>query len=185
MKKLLSTGILNLGLLLICSNAFSDLSGYGEVKLNQFNIGEFEKYLSDKIHNKKAGHQRSGTGLVFAITLDGSDSGYYYCFKGNNCDANSALTDTIRHCEKNAKKNSGKKMKCRIFAKKRVITWDGLNKKVPKDVNVKDFLDKLGLVSHETAPTNIDEEQLNQLKSLLEQGIISQEEYDDAIKAIQ
>ena len=59
-----------------------------------------------------------------------------------------------------------------------------LNKKVPKDVNVKDFLDQLGLVSHETAPTNIDEEQLNQLKSLLEQGIISQEEYDDATKAI-
>ena len=60
-----------------------------------------------------------------------------------------------------------------------------MNKKVPKDVNVKDFLDQLGLVSHETAPTNIDEEQLNQLKSLLEQGIMSQEEYDDAIKAIQ
>ena len=52
-------------------------------------------------------------------------------------------------------------------------------------MNVKDFLDQLGLVSHETAPTNIDEEQLNQLKSLLEKGIISQEEYDDAIKAIQ
>ena len=52
-------------------------------------------------------------------------------------------------------------------------------------MNVKDFLDQLGLVSYETAPTNIDEEQLNQLKSLLELGIITQEEYDDAIKAIQ
>jgi hypothetical protein len=182
MKKLL--GIIISGLF-ICSNAFSDLNGYGEVKLNQYNVNEFEHYLSDGIHDKNAGHQRSGTGLVFAITLDGSDSSYYYCFKGNDCNANLSLSDTIRHCEKKAKKNSGKKMKCRIFAKKRVITWDGLNKKVPKDVNVKDFLDQLGLVSHETAPTNIDEEQLNQLKSLLEQGIISQEEYDDAIKAIQ
>ena len=182
MKKLL--GII-ISSLFICSNAFSDLNGYGEVKLNQYNVNEFEHYLSDGIHDENAGHQRSGTGLVFAITLDGSDSGYYYCFKGNVCNANQALLDTIRLCEKKAKKNSGKKKKCRIFANKRVITWDGLNKKVPKDVNVKDFLNQLGLVSHEKPPTNIDEEQLNQLKSLLEQGIISQEEYDDAIKAIQ
>ena len=182
MKKLL--GII-ISSLFICSNAFSDLNGYGEVKLNQYNVNEFEHYLSDGIHNKNAGHQRSGTGLVFAITLDGSDSGYYYCFKGNDCDPNISLSNTIRYCEKKAKKNSGKKMKCRIFAKKRVITWDGLNKKVPKDVNVKDFLNQLGLVSHEKPPTNIDEEQLNQLKSLLELGIISQEEYDEAKKAIQ
>ena len=184
MKKLLCTGILNLGLLLSC-NAYSDTNSYGEVKLNQYNVNEFEHYLSDGIHDKNAGHQRSGTGLVFAITLDGSDSGYYYCFKGNDCNANLSLAGTISHCEKNAKKYSGEKKKCRIFAKKRTITWDGLNKKVPKDVNVRDFLDQLGLVSHETAPANIDEEQLKQLKSLLEQGIMSQDEYDEAIKAIQ
>ena len=171
--------------LMLSSNVHADLNGHGEVKLNQYNIGEFEKYLSDGIHNKDAGSERSGEGLVFAITLDGTDSGYYYCHKGKSCVADANLIDTINFCEKKAKKFSGKKMKCRIFAKKRVITWDGLNKKVPKDVNVKDFLDQLGLVSHETAPTNIDEEQLNQLKSLLEKGIISQEEYDDAIKAIQ
>ena len=167
------------------SNAFSDLNGYGEVKLNLYNVNEFERYLSDSTHDKRAGHQRSGTGLVFAISLDGSDSGYYYCFKGNDCNPNENLIGTIKHCEKKAKKNSGKKKVCRIFAKKRIITWDGLNKKVPKDVNVKNFLDQLGFVSHEVAPTNFDEEQLNQLKSLLEQGIMSQEEYDEAIKKSQ
>ena len=182
MKKILGIVVLSL---FFYSNAFSDLNGYGEVKLNLYNVYEFEKYLSDTVHNKKGGHQRSGEGLVFAITLDGSDSGYYYCFKGNDCNANQSLIDTIKHCEKNAKKNSGKKIKCKIFAKKRTITWDGLNKKVPKDVNVKDFLDQLGFVSHEVAPTNIDEEQLNQLKSLLEQGIMSKEEYDEAIKKSQ
>ena len=182
MKKLLGIVVLNL---LLSSNVHADLNGYGEVKLNQYNIGEFEKYLSDEIHNKNAGSQRSGKGLVFAITLDGTDSGYYYCHKGKSCVADANLLDTISFCEKKAKKNSGKKQTCRIFAKNRTITWDGLNKKVPQDANIKDFLDQLGLVSHETAPTNIDEEQLNQLKSLLEQGIMSQEEYDDAIKAIQ
>lgn len=171
--------------LFICSNAYSDLNGYGEVKLNQYNVNQFENYLSDRIQNKDAGYARSGKGLVFAITLDGTDSGYYYCHKGKSCVAEANLLDTISFCEKKAKKNSGKKQTCRIFAKNRTITWDGLNKKVPKDANIKIFLDQLGLVSHETAPTNIDEEQLNQLKSLLEQGIMSQEEYDDAIKAIQ
>lgn len=181
MKKVL---VIVFSSLFFYSNAFSDLNGYGEVKLNPYNVNEFEHYLSDTIHNKKGGHQRSGSGLVFAITLDGSDSGYFYCFRGNDCDANRRLIDTIKHCEKKAKKFSGKKKKCRIFAKKRIITWNGLNKKVPKDANVKSFLDQLGFVSHEVPPTNIDEEQLNQLKSLLEQGILSQEEYDEAIKEI-
>ena len=171
--------------LLLSGNAYADLNGYGEVKLNQYNVNQFEKYLSDRIHDKDGGLNKRGTGLVFAITLDGADSGYYYCFKGNDCNLNISLADTIQHCQKKAKKNSGKKQTCRIFAKKRTIVWDGLNKKVPKGVNVKDFLDELGLVSHEVAPTNIDEEQLKQLKSLLDSGIMTQEEYDEAIKAIQ
>ena len=182
MQKIL--GIVVLGLLL-SGNANADLNGYGEVKLDLYNVNEFERYLSDGIHNKDGGHQRSGKGLVFAITLDGADSGYYYCFQGNDCNANSFFTDAISHCEKKAKKYSGEKKTCRIFAKKRTIVWDGLNKKVPKGVDVKDFLDELGLVSHEVAPTNIDEEQLKQLKSLLDLGVMTQEEYDEAIKAIQ
>ena len=182
MKKLL--GIVVLGLLL-SGNAYADLNGSGEIKLNQFNVNEFEHYLSDGIHDKNGGAQRSGKGLVFAISLDGADSGYYYCFQGRICEANNSITDTISYCQRNAKKHSGEKKKCRIFAKKRTIVWDGLNKKVPKGVNVKNFLDELGLVSHEVAPTNIDEEQLKQLKSLLDLGVMTQEEYDEAIKAIQ
>ena len=182
MKKLL--GIIVLGLLFNL-NSYADFNGYGEVKLNQYNVNQFEKYLSDGIHNKDGGLKKRGTGLVFAITLDGADSGYYYCFKGNDCNINISLADTIQHCQKKAKKNSGEKQTCRIFAKKRTIVWDGLYKKVPKGVNVKDFLDELGLVSHEVAPTNIDEEQLKQLKSLLDLGIMTQEEYDEAIKATQ
>ena len=53
MKKLL--GIIVLGLML-GGNAYADLNGYGEIKLNQFNVNEFEHYLSDGIHDKNAGH---------------------------------------------------------------------------------------------------------------------------------
>ena len=171
--------------LFIQNNLFADLIGFGEIKLNQYNVNKFEKYLSETIHDKKGGHKQSGIGLVFAISEDGQDSGYYYCFKGDSCNPDRALTDTIRHCERNAKKNSGVKKKCRIFAKKRKIVWNGLNKTVPKGFDVKQFLDELGLVSHEKPPENIEEEQIKQLKSLLNQGIINQEEYEEAIKAIQ
>ena len=182
MKKFLVLIVLGL---LFNLNSYADFNGYGEVKLNQYNVNEFEHYLSDEIHGSKSTQKKYGTGLVFAITLDGTDSGYYYCHKGDDCNPGRSITDAIRHCEKKAKKNSGEKQTCRIFAKKRTIVWDGLNKKVPKGVNVKDFLDELGLVSHEVAPTNIDEEQLKQLKSLLDSGIMTQEEYDEAIKAVQ
>lgn len=164
---------------------FADIIGFGEIKLNQYNVNRFEKYLSETIHDSKAGHQKSGTGLVFAITEDGQDSGYYYCFKGNSCNPGRVITDTIRHCEKKAKKNSGVKKRCKIFAKKRKIVWNGLNKTVPKGFDVKQFLDELGLVSHEKPPENIEEEQIKQLKSLLKQGIINQNEYDEAIESIQ
>ena len=87
--------------------------------------------------------------------------------------------------KKKAKKNSGVKKRCKIFAKKRKIVWNGLNKTVPKGFDVKQFLDELGLVSHDKPPENIEEEQIKQLKSLLNQGIINQEEYEEAIKAIQ
>lgn len=171
--------------LFIQNNLFADIIGFGEVKLNQYNVNKFEKYLSETVHDKKGGHNQSGVGLVFAISEDGQDSGYYYCFKGNDCNADMALTDTLRLCERNVKKSSGVKKKCKIFAKKRKIVWNGLNKTVPKGFDVKEFLDELGLVSHEKPPENIEEEQIKQLKSLLKQGIINQNEYDEAMKAIQ
>ena len=90
--------------LFIQNNLFADIIGFGEIKLNQYNVNRFEKYLSETIHDSKAGHQKSGTGLVFAITEDGQDSGYYYCFKGNSCNPGRVITDTIRHCEKKSKK---------------------------------------------------------------------------------
>ena len=71
MKKIL--GIVVLGLLL-SGNAYADLNGYGEVKLNQYNVNEFEHYLSDGIHGSKSTQKKYGTGLVFAITLDGTVS---------------------------------------------------------------------------------------------------------------
>ena len=80
MKKLLGIIVVSL---LLSGNVNADLNGYGEVKLNQYNVNEFEHYLSDEIHGSKSTQKKYGTGLVFAITLDGTVSGYYYCHKGD------------------------------------------------------------------------------------------------------
>ena len=75
-------------------------------------------------------------------------------------------------------------MNCNTFAVQRKIVWNNLNRVVPKDVNVKEFLEELNMVSNEKAPTNIGGEQKKQLKSLLDRGILSKKEYDEAIKSI-
>ena len=61
-------------------------------------------------------------------------------------------------------KNSVKQF---IFANQRKIVWNNINKEVPKDVNVKEFLDKLGLVSNEKPPSNLDEEQRKKEEELI------------------
>lgn len=160
-------------------------AGSGNLKLNRYTLNEFITYLSDGIHDEKAGINRSGTGLVFAVSFDGQDSGYYYCYKGNDCNPHTVKKKTIRYCEKKAKKNSGLDKGCFIFAIKRTIVWNNLYKKIPKNVDIEQLLDELNLVSNEKPPSDIDNEQLKQLKLLLEQGIMSEQEYNEAIKAIQ
>ena len=39
--------------LFIQNNLFADIIGFGEVKLNQYNVNKFEKYLSETVHDKK------------------------------------------------------------------------------------------------------------------------------------
>jgi len=179
MKKIL----LILLMFLFQTNLIAGLEGHGEIKLSPYSVEQFEKYLSTKNHNTtKGANDKHGKGLVFSISADGNYSGYYYCFKGKNCSPDEAKVKS--HCQTRAKKSTGKKIKCNTFAVKRKIVWNNLNREVPKDVNVKEFLEELNMVSNEKAPTNIGGEQKKQLKSLLDRGILSKEEYDEAIKSI-
>ena len=178
MKKFLA--IIVLGLLWQV-NATADFNGQGDIKLSLGTVKNFEKYLSTSIHNKSLGAQRAGRGLLFLVTADGIHSTYRYCPQGKSCQSDEVKA--INDCRARVKKSAGKKLECRIFANQRKIVWNNINKEVPKDVNVKEFLDKLGLVSNEKPPSNLDEEQRKTLKSLLDAGIMSQKEFDEAIKA--
>jgi hypothetical protein len=179
MKKILLISLM----LFFQTNLIAGLEGHSEIKLSPYSVEQFEKYLSSKNHNKAQGaNDKHGQGLVFSISADGINSSYYYCFQGNNCSPNEAKVKS--HCQTRAKKSTGKKIKCNTFAIKRKIVWNNLNREVPKGANVKEFLEELKMVSNKKAPTNIGEEQKKQLKSLLDRGILSKEEYDEAIKSI-
>jgi hypothetical protein len=162
------------------TNLIAGLEGQGKIELSPYSVEQFEKYLSKKNHNKKAGAFQNGTGLVFSISADGLNSGYYYCFKGKNCSPDEARVKS--HCQTKGKKATGKKISCNTFAVKRKIVWNNLNRVVPKDVNVKEFLEELNMVSNSKPPSDLDGEQRKQLKSLLDMGIMTQQEYDEAIK---
>ena len=177
MKKILLISLM----FLFQTNLIAGIEGHGEIKLSPYSVEQFEKYLSEKNHNKNAVN-KSGHGLVFSISQDGSHSGYYYCFRGNCCTPDEPKVR--RFCETRAKKATGKKINCNTFAVNRKIVWNNLNRVVPKDVNVKEFLEELNMVSNSKPPSDLDGEQRKQLKSLLDMGIMTQKEYDEAIKKI-
>ncbi len=167
-------------------NAYAGLEGLGDIKLNPYSVEQLEKYLSDGVKNKKTGSKQRGTGLVFSISADGQHSGFYYCFQGKSCTPNEVKVKS--YCESNAKKR-GVKVKCNTFAIKRKIVWNNVNRKVPKNVSVKEFINKLGpnsgiTISNAKPPSDLDSEQKKQLKSLLDAGIMTKKEYEEALKQI-
>ena len=164
------------------TNLIAGLEGHGEIKLSPYAVQQFEKYLSKKNHNKNAGANKHGKGLVFSISDDGNHSSYWYCYQGNSCIPNEA--EVKNNCQARAKKSTGKKMNCNTFAVQRKIVWNNLNREVPKDVNVKEFLEEFDMVSNSKPPSDLDGEQRKQLKSLLDMGIMTQKEHDEAIKKI-
>ena len=178
MKKILLISLM----FLFQTNLIAGLEGHGEIKLSPYSVEQFEKYLSKKNHNIKAGANKNGRGLVFSISDDGIHSSYWYCFQGRSCTPDEAKVKS--NCQIRAKKSTGKQINCNTFAINRKIVWNNLNREVPKNTNVREFLEELKMVSNEKAPTNIGGEQKKQLKSLLDRGILSKEEYDEAIKSI-
>ena len=189
-KKMINIKNLKLSLLLIFIltpfNSHAGLEGLGDIKLSPYSVEHLEKYLSDGVKNKKAGSKQRGTGLIFSISADGQHSGFYYCFQGRSCTPNEVKAKS--HCESNAKKR-GVNVKCNTFAIKRKIVWNNVNRVVPKNVSVKEFINNLGpnsgiTISDAKPPSDLDSEQKKQLKSLFDAGIMTKKEYEEALKQI-
>ncbi len=196
MKKII--GIVVLGLLL-SGNAYSkSYTGEGEVKLSNQVISNFENYIK----LKKVKGQKADPG-IFMITLDGSNSYYYYCSHnfGGGC-MNNAGHAEVTACKKYTKKE------CKIFARKRRVIWknginDGKSKSQFKSKmsysEMKDKLASLGFIGDAISSTTNKKKakitkkksedkdvvaKLKDLKKLLDDGVISKEEFKKAKKKI-
>ena len=175
-------------ILLFPYNAKAGLEGLGKIELSPNTLDQFEKYLSNRNHNITEGaNEKHGYGLVFSVTADGMHSGYYYCKQGGNCDPDEAQAKN--YCQSRTKKRTGKKVTCNTFAIKRKIVWNNLNKVVPRNENVKEFINSLDptsgiTISNAKPPSDLDSEQKKQLKSLLDAGIMTKKEYEEALKQI-
>ena len=169
-------------------NAKAGLEGLGKIELSPYTLDQFEQYLSNRNHNKTQGaNEKHGYGLVFSVTADGMHSGYYYCKQGGSCIPDEAQAKN--YCQSRTKKRTGKKVICNTFAIKRKIVWNNVNKIVPRNENVKEFISSLGptsgiTISNAKPPSDLDSEQKKQLKSLLDKGIITKQESEEALKQI-
>ena len=168
-------------------NAYAGLEGLGDIKLSPYSLEQLEKYLSDDVKNINKGSDKRGLGLVFSISADGQYSGFMYCPQNKSCNPDEVKAKNF--CQSKTKKQTGKKVRCNTFAIKRKIVWNNVNRVVPKNVSVKEFINKLGpssgiTISNAKPPSDLANEQKKQLKSLLDAGIMTKKEYEEAIKKI-
>ena len=121
--------------------AHAGLEGFGDIKLSPYSVDQLEKYLSDYNKNKKARANQRGTGLVFLFHLTVS-LWLLLLSSRRSCTPDEAKQKTtVKEMQK--KRLEKKKNKCNTFASKRKIVWNNVNRVVPKNVDVKEFINKL------------------------------------------
>tara|TARA_B100000780_G_C20959059_1_gene382748 strand:- start:86 stop:673 length:588 start_codon:yes stop_codon:yes gene_type:complete len=193
MKKFL--GIIIVGLLLSV-NAYASLNGQGKLKLSDYVLDALINYLNpDAVHNKTQGSSQKGNPMYFAVSVSGTEQSYTYCPRGSNCRQDPGRV--TNHCKKRAGE------KCYIFASRRKIVWDGINYKFKRKASALEIKSKLkewGFIGDSissntnatpkiTKKTNITDKddivsQLKDLKKLLDNDVITQDEFDKIKKKL-
>tara|TARA_A100000164_G_scaffold349842_1_gene353167 strand:+ start:126 stop:566 length:441 start_codon:yes stop_codon:yes gene_type:complete len=108
--------------------------GYGELKLSPIVLKHFKQHISSKgIKNKSMGSERHGRGWFFFVEENGLEFGSTYCPQGKSCTNNPTMANKI--CKKNIKKYLKRKGKCKLFARKQTIEWDGKKIKISSDAS--------------------------------------------------
>ena len=186
MRKILLTIFLSLLFsypLVPTSQAADPFIGTGEIKLSYNVIRNFKEYVRN--NNKKPS--------VFIITTDGTGSYYIYCPHGQCQPPRKQYR--IDECERHY---NGKE--CKIFAMRRTVKWkNGINtgkakqSKFKYNLSDREFdakLEELGFTGtssttkkKEVKSSKITEELLS-LKKLLDDGVITQDEFDKAKKKL-
>ena len=180
--------IISLNFIFINSSQASK-NGMGDLKISE----EMMNYIVDLYFNTENKNDKPG-GL--AITKDGDMIGWAVCPARYAGDCIMRDLEPLKYCRENVKKYLGLKENCWMLARKRKIVWNNMNIEVPKGISnneVREIFKRLGLygdsdessnkTTNENQSDNITAE-LKKLKKLLDDGVISKEEFDKAKKKI-
>ena len=194
-------------LILICNNvnAADKYEGHGPLTLKNVDVNIFKEYMSPP-----AGHSPS----AFYVLIENGEviwSTYWYCPAGN-CQTH-VKSEASKRCRIAAEKYYQRSIfeDCKIFARKRTIVWkNGINPGRGKISKVSSKWDKkkleaklteLGFLGDNVSSNNTtnnkkkkkndtskmsneDIQHLKDLKKLLDEGILTQEEFNSAKKKI-
>jgi len=193
MKKFLS--IIVLGFLLSTSSSFSSMNGQGPLKIQS----DMLDILLNNYFNPK---NRADRPTTFAITKTGDMLGYTVCPAQYAGDCILRVTEALNACQRNVKKYLKRKERCWVFTKGRKIVWNNLNIEIPKGTSNSDikkiliengFYGKKTVVKKKSATKDSGSEtvssvniaeQIKKLKKLLDDDVITQEEFTKAKKKL-
>jgi len=168
-------------------------NGSGELKIQDDMINAMLKWYWNP---KNKSDRPSG----LAITKDGDMIGFSVCPARYAGDCIIRDLEPLKYCRQNVKKYLKKKENCWMFAKRRKIVWNNLNVEISKgssNQEIKEILSRYGFYGDLKNTSKSNEatdkitknssdvtEQLKQLKKLLDDGIITQDEFKKAKKKI-
>ena len=193
MKKIL--GIVFLSLILFTSESFSSMNGQGPLKIKSDILDVLlNYYFNPKNKKDRPTH--------FTITKTGDMLGYSICPASYSGDCHKTPQTALTGCRMNVKKYLKRKERCWVFAKGRKIVWNNLNIEIPKGTpnqQIKEILIEQGFYGSEitkkkkekkqakkktTTSSNDITKKIKELKQLLDDGVINQEEFTKAKKKI-
>jgi len=163
-------------------------NGMGDLKISDEMMG----YIVELYFNTTNKADRPG-GL--AITKNGDMVGWAVCPARYAGDCIIRDLEPLKSCRENVKKYLNRKENCFMLLKKRRIVWNNLNIEVPKNISDNEVLDifksaglygdndKSSSTNDSNQTQNITEE-IKKLKKLLDEGVITNEEFDQAKKKI-
>ena len=171
------------------------MNGQGPLQIKK----DILDYLLNNYFNPKNKKDRPTN---FAITKTGDMLGLSVCPARYAGDCILNPTAALKGCRQNVKKYLKRKERCWVFAKGRKIVWNNLNIEIPKGTpnqQIKEILiaqgfygskiikkekEKKQIKKKSTTSSSDITKQLTQLKQLLDDGVINQEEFIKAKKKL-
>ena len=195
-------------ILLFSSNSYAYKKGKGQLSISENTADVLEYYFSGGTKGKWAEPDKANWDpWLIAVSVDGH---YYYLirqpkrFQAEQADSRNYSSLAIKKCKEMAKED-GYPQECFLFAKKRKIVWDNGSDKKRRSISRSDIkngktiaiLKELnfynGITSqksnkkesnNESASNNEIVNQLEALKKLFDDGVISKDEFEKAKKKI-